>query len=215
MSNTTSIEKRSDLLGANVVKALQRRHFEAYYCKTGSEAAAKALSLIPAEHTVSWGGSMTLKDIGLSQKIKDAGFAVLDRDTAKTPEEKADITRRALLCDTYLAGINAVSEDGQLVNIDGNGNRIAAISFGPKSVILVAGMNKVVKTLDDALSRARNLAAPLNVQRFPDLQTPCAATGSCADCLSAQSICSYIVTTRLCKPAGRIKVILAGEPLGY
>jgi L-lactate utilization protein LutB len=123
--------------------------------------------------------------------------------------------RRALLCDTYLAGTNAISEDGQLVNIDGNGNRVAAMIYGPKQVIVAAGMNKVAKTLPDAVVRARNIAAPANVQRFPGLKTPCNETGSCADCLSPDTICSFLVTIRYCKPAGRIKVVLIGKDLGF
>jgi len=123
--------------------------------------------------------------------------------------------RQALLCDTYLCGTNALSEDGQLVNVDGNGNRVAAMIYGPTQVIVVAGMNKVVKTVKDAYIRARTIAAPLNVQRFPKAVTPCNETGACADCTGAGSICSYIVTTRLCKPAGRIKVILVGKSLGF
>jgi L-lactate utilization protein LutB len=123
--------------------------------------------------------------------------------------------RQALLCDTFLSGSNALSEDGQLVNIDGFGNRVAAMTFGPRQVIVVAGMNKVVKTLDDAVTRARTIAAPLNAQRFPNLKTPCNETGACANCLSPDSVCSFIVTTRLCKPAGRIKVILIGKDFGF
>ena len=118
------------------------------------------------------------------------------------------------MCDTYLTGANAISEDGEIVNVDGNGNRVAAMTFGPKSVIVACGMNKVVKTAEDATSRARNTAAPVNAQRF-DIRTPCKTTGSCADCKSTDSICSYIVRTRLCKPAGRIKVVLVGEALGF
>ena len=122
--------------------------------------------------------------------------------------------RKALLCDTFLMSSNAISEDAQLVNIDGNGNRVAAMIYGPKNVIIIAGMNKVVKTLDDAYARARNIAAPSVVQRFPNAKTPCNQTGSCHDCLSSDSCCAYIVTTRICRPAKKIKVIQVGENLG-
>jgi L-lactate utilization protein LutB len=122
--------------------------------------------------------------------------------------------RRALLCDTYLCGTNAIAEDGRLVNIDGNGNRVAAMIFGPKQVIITAGMNKIAKTYEDALVRARTVAAPLNIRRFPDKKTPCGETGTCEDCLCPDTICAYFVTTRVCKPPGRIKIILIGKDLG-
>jgi len=210
------IVQRNELLAAGVVQALQIRHFEAYYCKTGEEAVAQALALIPERESVSWGGSVTLEAIGLTRRLHECGrYDVLDRDRTTTPAERFEATRQALLCDNYLTSVNAISEDGQLVNVDANGNRIAAIAFGPKRVIVVAGMNKVVKTLDDAISRARNFAAPANVQRIPSLAPPCRATGACRNCKSLDSICSSIVTTRLCRPPGRIKVILVGETLGF
>ena len=205
---------RNEKLGASLIKALSLRHFDAYYCASSSEAAEKILSLIPQTDVVSWGGSMTMEALGVIDRVKKGGWRVIDRSTAQSQEEKIEIMRRALLCDTYLTGANAISEDGEIVNVDGNGNRVAAMTFGPKSVIVACGMNKVVKTAEDAISRARNTAAPVNAQRF-NIRTPCKTTGSCADCKSTDSICSYIVRTRLCKPAGRIKVVLVGETLGF
>lgn len=205
---------RNEKLGAGLIKALSLRHFDAYYCASSSEAAEKILSLIPKTDVVSWGGSMTMEALGVIDRVKKGGWRVIDRSTAQSQGEKIEIMRRALLCDTYLTGANAISEDGEIVNVDGNGNRVAAMTFGPKSVIVACGMNKVVKTAEDAISRARNTAAPVNAQRF-DIRTPCKTTGSCADCKSTDSICSYIVRTRLCKPAGRIKVVLIGEVLGF
>ena len=114
----------------------------------------------------------------------------------------------------FITGTNALSLDGQLVNIDGNGNRVAAIVYGPDSVLVIAGMNKVTDTLEDAVTRARTVAVPMNKQRFP-AQTPCEVTGSCADCKSDGCICNQILITRNCNPAGRIKVILVGEELGF
>jgi len=201
-------------LGARVVRALNERFFEAWYFDEPSEALAKILSLIPPEHTVSWGGSLTLGELGVTEKVSLEGYKVIDRDKAADRQERLELMRQALLCDTFLTGCNAVSEDGQLVNIDGFGNRVAAMIFGPRQVIVVAGMNKVAKTLDDALARARNIAAPGNTQRFPDNKAPCNETGSCSNCKSQDSICSFFVTTRMCKPAGRIKVILVGQDLG-
>ena len=208
-------ELRNQKLGPRVVKALQNRRFEAWYVESPGEAADKALSLIPKNGLVSWCGSLTIAGIGIQERLVEGGYQILDRDAAKSPEERMEIMRRSLLCDTFLTGSNAISEDGQLVNIDGNGNRVAAMIFGPRQVIVVAGMNKVVKTLEDAYGRARTIAGPLNQQRFPSQKTPCNETGSCANCVVPDSICTFIVHTRLCKPAGRIKVILVGADLGF
>lgn len=210
---TTPMERFFDKQGAKVVENLKRRHFDAYYCPTAEEAKKLVLSLIPEGDVVSWGGSETAAQLGLLDAVK-ATHPVIDRDAAASPEERMELMRKALLCDTFLMSSNAISEDGQLFNIDGNGNRVAALVFGPKSVIVVAGMNKVVKTIDDARSRARNIAAPINAQRF-DLDTPCSFTGSCADCLSTGSICASLLRTRISRPAGRIKVVLVGEVLGF
>jgi hypothetical protein len=156
---------------------------------------------------------MTLTTIGMQNLLKEQGYAVIDRSTAKNAEEKSKLMHQALLCDTFLMSANAVTEDGQLFNIDMTGNRVAPMIYGPKSVIVIAGMNKVVKTLEDAVSRTRNYVAPANRQRVPG-KTPCAVTGLCSDCISADCLCSYMVTTRVSFPEGRIKVILVGENLG-
>ena len=208
------IKTRNEKLAAKVVAALQERYFEAYYCKTKEDALALSLSLIPENHTVAWGGSATVTALGLQEKVKTK-FNVIDRDAATTPEEKTELMRRSLLADTYLTGVNAISEQGELVNVDGFGNRVAAMIYGPTNVIAIAGMNKIVKSLEDAIGRARNHAAPINAQRFPELRTPCATTGSCGNCKSPDSICSYISIIRMCRPAGKIKVILIGEELGF
>jgi L-lactate utilization protein LutB len=210
----TLTEQRYSKLGPKVVRALKARSFEAFYFDDTDEAIEKVVSLIPREHIVSWGGSLTLTDLSIQERLAKEGYNLLDRDKAATPEERMEIMRRAFFCGTFLSGTNAVSEDGQLVNIDGNGNRVAAMIYGPKQVIVVAGVNKVAKTYEDAIIRARTIAAPLNVQRFPNLKPPCNETGSCANCLSPDTVCSFIVTTRFCKPSGRIKVILIGKDLG-
>ncbi|ONI41875.1 hypothetical protein AN639_11295 [Candidatus Epulonipiscium fishelsonii] len=205
--------KRYDLLGPTVVKALEKRHFEAYYCKTKEEAKEQVLSLIPETDVVSWGGSMTLSAVGIIDAVIKRNPCI-NRDDATTPEEAAKKLREAFSCDTYLLSSNAISEDGQLYNIDGAGNRVAALSFGPNSVIVVAGMNKVVQTLEDAFSRAKTIAAPINAQRF-DLKTPCKSSGNCVDCLSPDSICVSLVNTRMSRPPKRIKVVLIGEEFGF
>ena len=201
--------------GAQLVKNLQSRHFEAYYCATKEEALAKALELIPEGSTVGWGGTMTATDMGLLNALRTGNYKAIDRDKCATMEEREQVQREVFFADAFVTGANALSLDGQMVNIDGTGNRVAPIIYGPKSVIVVAGMNKVEDTLADAMTRARTIAAPMNKQRFEMLQTPCAVTGSCADCKSVQSICNQIVITRNGRPEGRIKFVIIGEDMGF
>lgn len=203
-----------DKAGPKVAEALNKRHFEAYYCPDRAAAIEKVLELISPEDTVSWGGTLTIDELGLKDLLRARGQKLIDRDIAQSNEERVELMRQGLLADTFLTSSNAVTADGQLFNIDGNGNRVAAFCFGPKQVVVVAGMNKVAGDLDGAMRRAREVAAPMNAQRFP-LKTPCVANGLCGDCKGPDSICAQIVTTRLCKPAGRIKVVLVGEDLGF
>ncbi|MCD2491119.1 lactate utilization protein [Lacrimispora sp. NSJ-141] len=200
--------------GITVVKNLESRHFEAYYCTTREEALQKVLELIPEESSVSWGGSMTIRDMGLTDALNRGNYRTIDRDKAANEEEKKKAYRDAMSAEYYLTSANGISEDGQLVNVDGTGNRVAAVVYGPEYVIVVAGMNKVAKTADDALVRARTIAAPTNQQRF-QRKTPCTVTGVCGDCISPDCICNQVLITRNCSPAGRIKVVLVGEELGY
>lgn len=202
-----------DKRGAALIKNLGSRHFEAYYCSTKEEALEKALSLIPQGSSIAWGGSVTCQQIGLLDAVRNGNYRTIDREQAKTAEEREETMRQGLLADVFLSSANAISMDGQLVNIDGNGNRVAAIVYGPKQVIIVAGMNKVEDTLDAAMVRARTVAAPMNMQRF-GLPTPCNATGICADCKSERCICNQILITRHSR-GNRIKIILVGEDLGF
>ena len=199
--------------GAVLVKNLKSRHFDAYYCETKEEALEKALSLIPEGDSVGWGGTVSCEQIGLLDAVRKGNFRAIDRDACASMEEREEAMRRALLADTFLTSANAISLDGQMVNIDGNGNRVAAIVYGPKQVIVVAGMNKVEDTLEAAIIRARTVAAPMNQQRF-GLPNPCGATGSCGDCKTETCICNHILVTRHCRPVGKIKFILVGEALG-
>jgi L-lactate utilization protein LutB len=157
---------------------------------------------------------MTVRDLGIPEALRSRGtLQVLDRDLAVTPEEKQDIYLRAFTADVYLTSANAISEDGVIVNIDGNGNRVAAITWGPKKVIFVIGLNKVAQTVEAALSRARGTASPVNAARF-DIKTPCQVDGACHNCNSADSICNYVHFLRN-SPKGRHVVVLVGENLGY
>ena len=199
--------------GQVLVKNLRSRHFEAYYCADRSSALEKALELIPKGASVGWGGAMSAEEIGLIDAVRSGQYHAIDRDKGATPEERDQIMRQCLSAQVFLTGANALSLDGQMVNIDGNGNRMAAIVYGPESVIVVAGMNKVMDSLEDAVTRARTVAAPMNKQRFGAV-TGCSETGVCVNCKSEGCICNQILITRHCRPAGRIKFILVGEALG-
>ena len=198
--------KRGNIL----VRNLQKRHFEAYYCETALEALDKALELIPKGASVGWGGAMSAQQIGLIDAVKTPQYRAIDRATASDREQAM---KDSIFADVFLSGANALSLDGEMVNIDGTGNRVSAIVYGPKSVLIIAGMNKVMDTLDDAITRARTVAAPMNQQRF-QLDNPCTHTGTCADCISQSCICNQILITRHCRPVGRIKFIIVGEDLG-
>ena len=202
-------EKRAQVL----IKNLHSRHFEAYYCPDKAAALSKALELIPEGASVGWGGALSAEQIGLIQAVKTGNYVAIDRNEAPNPAEREKAMKRCLTADVFLCGANALSLDGQMVSIDGNGNRVAAMIYGPDMVLVVAGMNKVCDTLEDAMTRARTVAAPMNKQRFAT-QTPCEVTGACADCKSVDCICNQILITRNCKPAGRIKFVLVGEELG-
>ena len=202
-------EKRGTVL----VQNLHGRHFDAYYCDSKQDALAKALELIPETDLVSWGGAMSAQQIGLIDAIRNGPYRTIDRDSCKTMEEREQAMKDALFCDTFIMGANAMSIDGQMVSVDGTGNRIGALVYGPMSVIVIVGMNKVADSLEEATCRARTVAAPRNKQRFGD-GTPCAVTGVCGDCKSEKCICNHIVITRHCRPVGRIKFIIVGEDLG-
>lgn len=208
------IKKRNDLFGEFLVKKFNDRFFESYYCSTKEEATKKALSLIGEGDTVSWGGSQSIFQCGLIDEVKKGNFTVIDRAEAKTPEEKEELMRKAFFVDTYLMSANAVSETGELVNVDGNGNRVAALCYGPKQVIVIVSLNKVAPDLESAIKRARSVAAPTNAQRF-GLDTPCAKTEKCFNCTSPDCICADIVITRISRPKQRIKIVFCGEELGY
>lgn len=193
--------------------ALKKHHFEAYYCETEAEAVSLALSLIPHGSSVTWGGSMTIRDIGLCAALKAGNYRVYDRDEIP-PAERPAFVKEHYFSDWFLMSANALTEEGELFNMDGTGNRVASLTFGPKNVLVVAGINKLVPSAEEAYRRVREVASPKNAARFP-VQTPCKQTGMCADCLSPDSICCTFVRTRLSNPAGRTKVILVGKALGY
>lgn len=211
----TPLEERNQKLAEKMIKNLKRRNMEAFYCPTGKNAVEKVSELIADGSTVTWGGTATIRDLGIPQTLKNRStLNVLDRDTVETPEKKVQMYLKAFTADVYLTSANAISEDGVIVNIDGNGNRVAAISWGPKKVIFVIGLNKVAQTIEAAIARARGIASPINSQRF-DINTPCRIDGTCHNCNSPESICSYVHILRNSRNGNRHIVILVGEDLGY
>lgn len=205
---------RNALLAQKIIKGLESRNMEGFYVETKEEALKVALSLIPEGSSVGWGGSASIAEIGLKQAIIEGNYRELNRDVCTDPAEKRAVEQATFGADYFLCSSNAITEDGILVNIDGNSNRVAAIAYGPSHVLMVVGMNKVAKDVDAAMYRARNEAAPINTQRFP-IETPCKKTGSCMNCMSKDTICCQFLTTRFSRHTGRIKVILVGEDLGF
>ena len=201
-------------LANTIIKNMAKKNLEGYYCATSAEAVEKALSLMPEGSSVTWGGSMTLTECGLMDALKTANYEIIDRDTAKTPQEAREMYAKQVMADYYLMSSNAITVDGELVNIDGRANRVSCLCWGPENVIVIAGMNKVTPDIDSALKRVRNIAAPPNTVRL-NKNTPCSQTGKCADCYSPECICSQVLITRRSSTPNRIKVILVGEELGY
>ena len=206
-----NIIKRNELLSAKVIEGLKSRNMTGYYAKDRDEALRIALDLIPKGASVTMGGCMSAREIGLVDAIEAGDYNFIDRDKY---EDKRAAMLAAYDADVYLASANAMTEDGVMINIDGNANRVSAIAQGPKKVIFIVGMNKICNDVDAAMKRARNVAAPINAQRF-GLTTPCSKTGSCMNCKSPDTICCQILITRYSKHKDRIHVILVGEDLGF
>lgn len=201
-------------LADTIIDKFNKRGIEGYYCENAEEALLTAKRFLTPGCSISWGGSQTLLDIGLLDSLTSSDYILYDRDKAKTQEERSLIYSKTVMADYYFMSSNAITMDGQLVNIDGSGNRVACLITGPKNVIVIAGMNKVVTDVDTAIDRVRNMATPPNVVRL-GRKTPCAETGKCSNCLVDDCICNQIVITRRSGIQGRIKVILVGEELGF
>ena len=206
-----NITKRNELLAQKTIDGLKSRTMEGFYAASKEEALKIALELIPEGSSISMGGGMSVHEIGLSEALKNGNYDFIDRDAY---EDKRQAMLIAYDADFFLASCNAMTDDGVLVNIDGNSNRVSAIAQGPKQVIFIVGMNKVCSDVDAAMKRARNVAAPMNAQRF-GLDTPCSKKGTCFNCKSPDTICCQILVTRYSRHAGRIKVILVNDNLGF
>ena len=206
-----NITKRNELLAQKVIKGLESRNMTGLYAKDKEEALQIALSLIPKGSSIAMGGAMSAHEIGLVEALKTDEYNFVDRDKS---EDKRAAMLAAYDADFFLSSANAMAEDGIIVNIDGNSNRVSAIAQGPKKVLFIVGMNKICPDWDSAMKRARNVAAPINAQRF-GLSTPCAKTGSCMDCKSPDTICCQFLITRFSRHEGRITVILVNDNLGF
>ncbi len=206
-----NIEKRNRLLAQKVIKGLESRNMKGYYADNREDALRLALELIPKKSSVTMGGAMSAHEIGLVEALKEGDYDFIDRDKA---EDKRAAMLAAYDADFFLTSANAMTEDGVMVNIDGNSNRVSAIAQGPKHVLAIVGMNKICPDVDAAMKRARNVAAPINAQRF-GLNTPCAKTGSCMNCKSPDTICCQFLITRFSRHEGRIHVILVNDSLGF
>ena len=201
---------------AGIIKKLNARKMEGYYCDNLDEAKKMFAQLLNAngkKKIISYGGSMTIDDNGFKDVIKAEGHELIVRENYTTEEEIKECKAKIVNSDVFIMSTNAITLDGELVNIDGRGNRVSFLIYGPDEVIIIAGMNKVVSNVDDGIRRVRNIATPANTVRL-NRNTPCATTGRCADCLN-ESICCQIVVTRASIVPNRIKVILVGEELGY
>lgn len=203
-------EKQAQTIIHNMVA----RKMEGYYCPDKDSAREKIMELIGnRKKMVTYGGSVTLDEIGIKEEVENAGHDLLRRENCTTDEEKEECYGKQVMSDIYLMSTNAITLDGELVNIDGAGNRVACLIYGPKEVVVVAGMNKVVANVEDGIRRVKNAAAPPNTVRL-SCDTPCAITGKCGNCLG-NTICCHTVVTRASRIPGRIKVVLVGETLGY
>ena len=206
-----NIAKRNALLAQTVIKGLESRNMTGHYAENKEEALKLALELIPEGSTVTMGGAMSAHEIGLVEALKAGNYSFIDRDQMA---DKRAAMLAAYDADVFLASANAVTDDGILVNIDGNANRVSAIAQGPRKVVFIVGMNKVCSDLDGAMKRARNVAAPINAQRF-GLSTPCSKLGTCMDCKSPDTICCQFLITRYSRHKDRIHVILVDDNLGF
>ena len=205
-----NMRKRNEILAQTVIKGLESRNMSGYYAADKEEAVKKALEVIGKGSTVAMGGCQSAHEIGLIQALEEGDYDYIDRSNM-TPRESL---MAAYDADVFLSSVNAMTNDGIMVNIDGNSNRVSCIAQGPKKVVFIVGMNKICSDLDEAMKRARNVAAPANAQRF-DVKTPCKVTGKCADCKSPDTICCQFLITRYSRHEGRIHVILVNDTLGY
>ncbi len=201
-------------LAKTIIKNMEKRQINAVYCQDKGEALEKIFSIIPEGGSIAWGGSSTIKQVGILEKALEGPYNCIDRSKATNREEEKEIYGKICGCDYFFMSSNAITIDGELLNIDGMGNRVCFLCYGPDHVFVVAGMNKVVANVEEGISRARNVAAPPNAVRL-HRNTPCSVTGKCSDCQSHDCICAQTVITRRSMQKDRITVFLIGEELGF
>lgn len=197
-----------------IIKNLEKRNMEGYFYEDSASCVKAITNLMENGSVISWGGSESIRECGLMDAVAKGNYTLIDRLTAKSPEESRQLFAKAVLSDYYLMSSNAVTFDGELINIDGNGNRVACLIQGPKNIIMVVGMNKLVSDVEAGYARVRNIATPANVKRLHK-NTPCFQAGRCCDCLSPECICNQVVITRRSAHPGRIKIFFVAEELGY
>ena len=203
-----------EITAKTIISNLAKRNIEGFYFSDKEQLMNQIFSYLPEQSSISWGGSETLKEIGLLDQLKEKSYHLIDHANAVTDEQKRELIRDTSVCDYFFMSSNAITLDGELLNIDGTGNRISYLMYGPSHVFLFIGMNKVVSDVDSGIARIRNMACPPNAVRL-NRKTPCAATGRCGDCLSPDCMCNHMLVTRRCGTKDRIKVFLVGEELGY
>ena len=207
-------KKAYAVTAAAIIENLKKRNMEGYYYEDKAACIQAIMEAIPQGSVISFGGSESVKESGLMDAVRKGSYELIDRSKAGNAEEAREIYAKTVLADYYLMSTNAITLDGELINIDGNGNRVACLIHGPRQVILVVGMNKVVTDVESGIARVRNMASPPNAIRL-DRKLPCAADGRCHDCLAPDCFCNQIVITRRSGHTGRIHVYLVGEELGY
>lgn len=209
-SKQSALEERAK----TVIKNLEKRGMDGFYFENKEDCLRTILQMLPDGCSITWGGSESVKEIGLMEAFAEGNYRLIDRFAANTPEESRKVYAQAVMADYFFMSSNAVTLDGELVNVDGRGNRVACLIHGPEYVFIIIGQNKLVTTAEEGMNRARNFAAPANAKRL-NRQTPCFSTGRCGDCLSNDCMCCHTVITRKSLVKGRIKVFIVGEDLGY
>lgn len=210
----TNKQSAFEAAAEGIIQALQKRNMEGYFFESSDSCVAAIMDMIPKGSSVSWGGSETFQETGMKDALLSSELTLIDRSSAKTPEESREIYYKTVMSDYFFMSSNAVTLDGELVNIDGNSNRLACLLHGPRHVMILVGMNKIVPDVESGIARVRNFASPPNAKRL-NAQTPCQFTGRCSGCLSSGCMCSHTVITRRSRHEGRIKVFFIAENLGY
>jgi L-lactate utilization protein LutB len=202
----------------NTLNALKRNGFDAHFAQTREEATSLILEMVPRDALVGLGGSVTLREMGIPKLLTERGNTVADhwvaRQRGASSMEVLKIRKQHINSDVFISSTNALTENGELVNIDGGGQRVAAMIFGPRKVIIVAGFNKITRNLEEGLWRTRNVASPMNAKRL-NLRTPCATSGVCSDCTSDDRICNATTIIQRRPRNVDATVIVVGERLGY